>query len=84
MIHPRRGGTGMSWTRLLSLSSWYFSFWAIASQPRRPTRSPPTATCAPPSTSILREKVIDWWVLVIRMGFIARASSGRSAKPARR
>jgi hypothetical protein len=24
MIQPRRGGTGMSWTRLLSLSSWFF------------------------------------------------------------
>ena len=30
VVPPRRGGTGMSWTRLLSLSSLYFSFWVTA------------------------------------------------------
>ena len=48
MIQPRLGGTGMSWTRLLSERSWYFSFCAMASQPMRPTRTPPTTACAPP------------------------------------
>ena len=59
MIQPRRGGTGISWTRLLSDSSWYFSFCAIASQPMRPISTPPTTACAPPSSIIRREKVID-------------------------
>jgi hypothetical protein len=60
MIQPRRGGTGMSWTRLLSDSSWYFWFWATESQPIRPTSSAPIAAWAPPKSIIRREKVIDW------------------------
>ena len=41
----------------------------------RPISSAPTAACAPPSSSIRREKVIDWCAVVSRIGFIARASS---------
>ena len=74
MIHPRRGGTGISWTRLLSDSSAYFSFCAIASQPMRPMSMVPTAASAPLSSSIRREKVIDWWALVSPNGLAHRPS----------
>ena len=84
MIQPRRGGTGISWTRLLSESSWYFSFCAIASQPMRPISIAPTAACAAPRSIIRREKVIDWWAVVKRTCFIARASTRRSGRRARR
>src|SRR6478735_7274012 len=85
MSHPRRGGTGMSWTRLLSLRSRYFWFSATESHARRLSKTAPTAACPPASSIILREKVMVWWTDEKRRSiFTVRASTGRSAKQSTR